>query len=586
MATLRSIDYVVITAYFIAMILIGFLSVRKDKQKDSKSFLLGGGKLPYFALGISCLMASLSAFSIVMVPGEIFNHGLSMFVLGLFTPLVSILACSIFLRFYFKLGSFTPFAYLEYRYSPAVRSLVAGLGLYSSMTYLGMVLFSTSKIFLGAAGWSPWLSIVLIGGVSLAFTSAGGLKAVVWTDVMQFIVLIGGLFCILFFLFWKIDGGVVGAISTCFREGHGIDEYFKPSFYKLSPYNRLSFWILLFSMLVGGVSGAVTNQMGIQRMLASGNLRNAVKTQTVNAIFTIPTSLILWIIGIGVFTYYFQNQDFKPASGDTALFTFISTQIPSPIPGLILAGMLAAVISTLNAAFNSMATIYVKEFHVRYFNPELTEDRQVRLSRIATIIVGVLAIGQGLLVTLSSDWLRQSVIEASTIFSIFNAIILPAFLYAIFSKRASTMLVWVASGLLWGMKIGTITWYMLSTNAVNRWQEGMPLGYGGPIGFTIPVCVFVAGLLAIFLWNHLRDKTRPFHTFLMTLPTMITGFGAGLIIWAISSNLCIGDTPRAVSFQWLGVPADILYILLGIIWLNVGEIQPKEKWQGMILFET
>lgn len=585
MSTLRGLDYLVMAAYFVAMALIGFLSIRKDKQKDSKGYLLGGGKLPFFALGISCLMASLSAFSIVMVPGEIFNHGLSMFVLGLFTPFMTILACSIFLRFYFKLGSFTPFAYLEYRYSPAVRSMVAGLGLYSSMTYLGMVLFSTSKIFLGAAGWPAWFSILLIGCISLVFTSAGGLKAVVWTDVMQFIVLIGGLFCILFFLFWRIDGGLIGAVSTCFKEGHGIDQYFKASFYKLSPYNRLSFWILLFSMMIGGIQTAITDQMAIQRMLASGNFRNAVKTQAVNAIFTIPTQLILWIIGIGIFVFYFQNQDLKPASGDTALFTFISTQIPSPIPGLIIAGMMAAVISTLNAVFNGLATIYVKEFHVRYFNPALPEDRQVRLSRIATIVIGALAICQGLLVTLSSDWLRQSVIEASTIFSIFNAIILPAFLYAIFSKRASTMLIWVASGLLWGMKIGTVTWYMLSTNAVNRWQEGMPLNFGGPIRFTIPACVFATGLLAIFLWNRLRNRTKPFHTFLMILPTMITGFGCGLLIWATFSNLSISETPRAVSFQWLGLPADILFILLGIIWLNVGKVQPREKWQGMILFE-
>jgi Na+/pantothenate symporter len=121
-------DYVVMAGYLVGLVVIGFFC--SSSKKDSKAYLLGGGKMPYFALGISCLMAALSAFSLVMVPGEIFNHGLSYWVLGLLTPLFTVVTCSIFMRFYFKIGAFTPFEYLERRYSPEIRTLVASLTIY------------------------------------------------------------------------------------------------------------------------------------------------------------------------------------------------------------------------------------------------------------------------------------------------------------------------------------------------------------------------------------------------------------------------------------------------------------------------
>ena len=181
-ARLEIIDYAVMAAYFVAMIVIGVCTA--SKKNDTKSYLLGGGKMPYFALGISCLMAALSAFSLVMVPGEIYNHGLDLMSLGLIGIVLTIGGVAIFMRFYFKIGAFTPFEYLERRYSPGVRTLISTLVLYLRIIYLGMVLFSTSKIFEGAAGWPCWLTVLLCGMVSLIFTSAGGLKAVVWTDVI------------------------------------------------------------------------------------------------------------------------------------------------------------------------------------------------------------------------------------------------------------------------------------------------------------------------------------------------------------------------------------------------------------------
>ncbi len=581
--TLHISDYAVMAAYLAALVVIGVCC--SSSKKDSKDYLLGGGRMPFFALGISCLMAALSAFSLVMVPGEIFNHGLSFWVLGLIAPLFTIITCSIFMRFYFKIGAFTPFEYLERRYSPGVRTMIASLTIYLRLIYLGMVLFSTSKIFEGAAGWPGWVTVLACGGIAIVFTTAGGLKAVVWTDVMQFVVLIGGLFCILGALFIKVDGGLFGGIAYAFQNGRGLDQFAKPEFYLVNPYVRLSFWLLLLGQLLAPISIMASDQMTVQRLLASGSYKAAVKTQVVNTFLTIPTILILWTIGLLVFTFFHQHPELTAKSGDTALFNFISTQLPSPIPGLVIAGMLAAVISTLNAVFNSMATVYVKELHLRYFNPAMTESAQVKISRIATVLVGVIACGLGLLITYSAEWLAQSVVEASTIFNAFDAIVIPAFIFAVLSKRASTLLVWVTAGTLWGLKLAMTAWYLGSTADFNRWQPGMDMGWAGPINWGLALPFIVAGIVVMAVWGVLYHRKKKYTTAVLVTGTMMLGFGAGVLLWVICSNIYCREEAHGLSFQWLGFPAIICYALIGAVWLTCGKVQKKEKYQGLTLFD-
>ncbi len=581
--SLHIADYGVIVLYLLAMVVIGVFC--SGKKTSSKEYLLGGGKMPFFVLGISCLMAALSAFSLVMIPGEIYNHGLSYWILGLIAPLFTLVTCSIFIPFYFKIGAFTPFEYLERRYNPAVRTMVASITIYLRLIYLGMVLFSTSKIFEGAAGWPGWLTVLLCGGVAVVFTTIGGLKAVVWTDLMQFVVLIGGLVCILGALFIKVDGGVFGGIAYAFQHGRGLDQFAKPEFYMLNPYVRLSFWLLLFGQLTAPISIMASDQMTVQRLLASGSSRNAIKTQAVNTCLTIPTLVILWIIGLTVFAFFHQNPQIKVSGGDTALFTFISTQLPPPLPGLIIAGMLAAVISTLNAVFNSMAAVYLKELHLRYFKPDMTEIAQVKVSRIATVTIGLTGMAFGLLITISAKHLAQSVVEASTIFSAFDAIILPAFVFAVLSRRASSLLVWVCAGLLWGVKLGMITWYFLSTAAVKAWTPDMPLGWGGPLNWSFVWPFLLAGGIITVLWLRFRAGQGKYFLIVLIGGVMLLGYGLGLTVWGVFSHICCVDTAKALSFQWLVVPIIACYTTLGVVWLTCGKVQKKEKYQGLTLFD-
>ena len=143
-------DYSVIVMYFIAMLAIGWYFSRKNN--NAEDFLLGGRRMPYFPIAVSMLMTVFSTYSLVMGPGEIFNHGLDWGITGLFMPFVGVISVLIFTRFFFKINAFTPFEYLAYRYDKYARLLAALGNSYSQMLYAGTVLLTTAKIFEAAAG--------------------------------------------------------------------------------------------------------------------------------------------------------------------------------------------------------------------------------------------------------------------------------------------------------------------------------------------------------------------------------------------------------------------------------------------------
>lgn len=581
MTGLQIWDYAAMVIYMVAVIGLGIKFSKNEN--NSEDYLLGGRKIPWYAVGISCLMSLLSTYSLVMVPGEIFNHGLSMWSLALLAPLLQIPAFLIFIRFYFKLNSFTPFEYLERRYDRKVRTLIATIYTYSRLVYLAMVLFATSKVFEGAAGWPAWITILLVGVIGIVYTVMGGMLAVVWTDVLQFFVLVGGLGIAIVVLCANIDGGFLGAITYTFENGHGLSRYSDPDFYLCNPYVRLTFWLLLLGQFMAPLKLAASDQITIQRLLSTSSYKSAFKAQITSSVLTIPFMLILWFIGMGIFTYYSQNPNPLVTSGDTAFFTFVATKLPAPVPGLIMAAMLAAVMSTLDSGMNSLSAIWLKEFHQPYVNNDLDGRSEVKVSRYATVVTGVFAVSVAVFIAKSSDALGQSVVEAATILNGFDVIVFPAFLYAVISRRTNKVMIWILAALLWGIQFGQVTWYTITAYVAKNWVEGQPLGLGGPISFTwvvIPLVVFVCLFL---IWILVRFMTKKFCLPLLGISLAPLGYAIGLALWYFYSNNTEITKPAVLSFQWVGLPAVISFVVIGVILLFFSKEQPKEKYMGLTL---
>ena len=572
-------DYAVMIAYMLIVLGIGFYFSRNEK--NSEDYLLGGRSMPFVAIGLSCMMSLLSSISIVVTPGEIFKNGLTLFslsgTLGLFLAIPCFL---LFIRFYFKLGSFTPYEYLEYRYSPTVRTLVAMSSLYTRILYLGMVLFTTSKIFEGAYGWEAWKTILLVGFVGTAYTVLGGMKAVVWSDVMQFVVLAGGFIVVVVILCINIDGGAWGAVSYAFKNGHGFPQYSSVDFYKLTPYVRLTFWLLLLNAVMNPLTAACSDQIAIQRFLSTKNWKEGFKSQLVATFTAFPFVLVLWFVGLALFTYYSQNPDPTLKDSDGVFFRFIATHLPSPMPGIFMAAMLAAIMSTLDSGMNSMATIWLKEFHQKYINKKLDGAREVRISRWATLSVGVIAIVLGLLLDGSGKWLAQSAAEIGVLFYLFNSIILPAFLFAVLSPRANSMLIWLLMFYSVGSGIAMKIWYALSRSTKQAWHIGESLSWAGPLNICYVIAPFAIGIIFVVLWFIFKSKPqKKLLTSSLMTGAFWLGVTQGMLTWYIFSNALIDKEPMARSFMFY-LP---LNLIIGFIALRCCPKQPREKYQGLTI---
>ena len=192
---------------------------------------------------------------------------------------------------------------------------------------------------------------------------------------------------------------------------------------------RLLFFLLLWNAITSPLSSACSDQINIQRLLSTKDWKAGFKAQITGTVIGFFTMLIIYFIGFAIFTYYHQHPDpmLEKLGGDAAFFRFVSTKLPTPIPGIFMAAMLAAIMSTLDSGINSMATVWLKEFHSKFINKHMTNEQEVTVSRLATFWIGAFSIALGIGIQFSGKWLQQSVAEVGTIFYVLGAATVPAF---------------------------------------------------------------------------------------------------------------------------------------------------------------
>jgi SSS family transporter len=471
------VDYVVMIAYLVITVFFGLWFSRKKEEKGTEDYLLGGRKMPWWAIGISLYVSLFSTISLVAAPGEAFNHGLTMVLFSFWVYIFGIPAFHMFTRFYFRVKTFTPFEYLEHRFDHRVR-LVGSLSFWMiRFMYLGIVLFASAKVFEGASNWPGWFTIIIVGLVGTVYTALGGMKAVVWTDVLQFVVLVIGITWIVVECAVNVPGGIGGIISYAFDNGRGFQGLDEPEFFSLSPYVRLSFWGMLFFHFYDQIFQKSGDQISIQRLLSTSSYKEATKSFYIFILISIPFGPILYFLGLSMFAFYGHHNPGEELTGDTVLFRFIATELPIGIAGMVLSAMLAAVMSTLDSGMNSLAAVATKDIYLRYLRPKATDLQQLWFSRIVTIGVGIMATAIGLMIALVSEKLGDTFIEVGAIWMAFSCVVPPIYLVGVTTTRVNS------THILWGVLLGWITtvimivWYLL-TRTTDRsvsflWVDGL-----------------------------------------------------------------------------------------------------------------
>ena len=494
-------NYLVMGGYLLAVIAMGAWFGRG--KVDTETYLLGGRNMPWWLIGISYMVSVVSTVSLVSSPGEAYENGASLAIGALIAPITAICGFLIFVRFYFKRRIFTPFDYLERRFDARVRAIIAGIFCLTRVTYLAMVLFASARILEGAAGWVVWQTIVVVGVIGVVYTVMGGIRAVVWTDMMQFIVLVGGLILIAAKLCWTVPDGISGILATAHHNNHLFPELTKPSFFAFDPHVRITVWFILITYLLEALFYNSGDQIAIQRLLSTSSYGQAWRSLLTFAVILLPFQTLLWTVGIGIYAFYMQQpQDLRPVKGDLALFNFIAMELPPPVPGLILSAMLAAAMSTLDSGMNSLATVITKDFYLRFFKPTATEGSQVGFSRWVTFLVGAVAILASLAIANVSERAKDSILEAMGIWGSFAAVIAPIFLLGVTSRRLRAGHVLVTLGAGCATLIFMLTWRMLSV------LDGKPISFMVIAPITALATLAVGYGIAMFLKPLSRDETR------------------------------------------------------------------------------
>lgn len=431
-------DALVVLLYLAAMLAIGIWFKWKEAHGNTEDYLLGGRGMPWWLIGIAYVMTLLSTNSLVAVPGEAFNHGLGLAIRYFLAPVVGIFIFYLFIRFFFRSRVFTPFTYLEERFDRRVRALGSIFYVFMRLFYLALVLFSAAVVLKGVANWPLTQSIIIIGIVGLVYVYLGGMKAVVWADFVQFLLLAGSLIVVVVICISRVDGGAAGIMRYAFDHGRGFEAMQQPSFYSLDAFVRLNLWLMLYVMISDRMFYASADQLAVQRLLSTSSYKQAERSYWFSQILTLPILLGLWFLGLAIFAFYGQNPlPGVTLAGDTALFRFVSTELPPFIPGLFVAAILGAIMSTLDAGFHSLATVLVKDVYKVFINPNASEHRQVWFSRLLILLIGVFSMGIALFMALTNESVAGSFMETTVFWISFQGLVAMIFLIGITSCRVT-----------------------------------------------------------------------------------------------------------------------------------------------------
>ncbi len=423
------IDYGVVIAYLIA---ITFFGARFGKsQRSTHDYFLGGRRLPWWAIAFSVVSAETSILTIISTPGIAFHTNLG-FLQLIFGYLVArVVVALVLIPRYFAGELYTAYQLIERRFGPNLRFVTAGLFLVTRALAEGVRVFAISIIIEVILKTGVFTSVVIITALTLFYTYRGGLTAVIWTDVVQFMIYIAGTVLALGLALSAIPGGVSEVTHLASIAGDKF-AIFNFSFDWHQPY-------LFWSGLIGGAflscASHGTDQLIVQRLLAARSMRESQKAIVASGIIVLLQFALFLLAGVVLFGYYWHHPPASPFMRPDAVFpSYVVNHLPTGISGLLVAAILAAAMANLSAAFNSLASSSVMDFYKPFFKPAADEKHYLRVSRLVTLAWG----GALIAIALGARHIHRSVLElALTIASVPYGCMLGIFLLGVLTKRVS-----------------------------------------------------------------------------------------------------------------------------------------------------
>lgn len=424
LASFGSLDWTVMCIYLAAMVAIG--AILAGRQKTTEDYFLAGRRLPWLAVGMSMFASLTSAMTYMAVPGFAYDKNIGIFFGVLVSPLVAPILVYLFYPFYRQMRVTTSYEYILRRYGKPARYTVGGLFILARLGWLGTVIYAPAKALSVVAAMDLRVAICLMGLLAITYTVLGGLSAVIWTDVVQFVILVGGAVWLAVDLSMKVPGGVSGIFHTAGQMGRLDVFHLDFSFSQMTAVSAMIAWFLFFMNDYG------TDQVTVQRLLAVPTYRGMTKAIVFNAVNDVLINGLLLFIGLGMLAYFAVHPDGTPAmDGESMMPYYIMHVMPAGIAGLMVTAIFAAAMSSMDSGINSLSTVIISDFVRPLRRTAVSESHDVKLARILTLAIGVLAT----VVALYASRLTTIIETWATVMGLFGAPILAIFVMGMLTTR-------------------------------------------------------------------------------------------------------------------------------------------------------
>lgn len=448
---MTSLDYTILIVYLLAMTLTGSLFFRR--QRSLREFLLAGRSIPWWAAAFSGVATIVSAISYLGAPGQAVRSDLTFLQYRLTTPVAIAVVCLVFIPFFHRLDLFTAYEYLERRFDLKTRLLASSLFLLFKCAFLGIAIYAPSLVVSEMTQLPLAAIIVGVGAVTTLYTVLGGMRAVIWTDSLQLVVLLGGLAITGYIVLQRVDGGLETIVSVARVEQ-------KLRFFDLS--TSFARELTLWGSLAGGtfllLSQYGVDQAELQRFLTTRSVRTSQAAIASAMIFAAIVGACLFFIGIGLYVFYLQfpEKGGLLVAPDRVFPKFIIEELPPGMKGLVIAGVFAAGMSTISSILHSLTTVALTDFYKRLGG----EHPSVMLARGLTIGGGILCTG----IALFADRMGNLLVASTTVNNLFGGTLVGVFLLGMLTRSAN------GSGTCLGGAVGFTAVILLASFTPVSWM--------------------------------------------------------------------------------------------------------------------
>ncbi len=422
------LNWTVLILYLVAMLGMGIYFMRREN--GAEDFFKGGGRIPWWAAGISIYATMLSAITYMAIPAKAYATDWTYYPMLWMIPVVGFPVIWYYLPYFRRLKAASAYAILEERFNLATRMMASTLFCIFMVARMALVMYLPSLALTAVTGIDIYLCIILMGLVTIVYCTMGGVEAVIWGDVVQGCILVGGAIFAALYLWGNTEGGFSGAWQLA------VDNDKMRLFIWSLDYRRVTFWVAIIG---GGIANNLisytSDQTVIQRYMTTKDEKSAGRSILVNGFMSVFISVAFYFIGTGLYTFYKthpQSLDITMQQGDAIFPYFMMSQMPAGIAGLLIAAIFAATMSTISSNINSVSTAFSVDF-VQRFRPSIKDSTLLRVARWTCIVSGLMGLGIALLM---ATWDIASLLDYfNTILGLLTSGLGGLFVMAVFFQR-------------------------------------------------------------------------------------------------------------------------------------------------------